>query len=372
MILIQKIAHKSVVWFQNSNQYLIVEDIVAQLFSFLDKEIPKSEIITHITQQVHIPQEQAHQFLSDAEQLFNQLNQSTEEEKNTSTDIPSHFELCKYYQCDQTVLQIDYASEYEAYLVHPKFAHLEIAKSQASNVDHHYQIFTKEATIFFYVDQELIGSWPKQEVHFFQGKCSMKFVEHLYQKSEEEWLGVFHASAITNGTTALLLLGDSGNGKSTALALLQAHGFSCLADDFVPVAASTQNIHHFPAAISIKKNSLPTLSPIYPELHTSAEYHFKQLGKVVRYLPTKPPNIYQAPCKALVFIKYEKEVSLKVDKISNLIALEQFIPDSWLSPIPKNVKTFLNWFTQLPCYQLTYGDNSKMLTTVSKIFDNEL
>lgn len=73
------------------------------------------------------------------------------------------------------------------------------------------------------------------------------------QKEEDKWLGVFHASAVSNGEKAVLFLGDSGNGKSTSLALLQANGFTCLADDFVPVDAEKRAVYSFPAAISIKR-----------------------------------------------------------------------------------------------------------------------
>lgn len=372
MIIIKKIEQKSVVWFLNSNQYLIVENIVAQLFQLLEKQASKLELISYIVQKINVPEEQAQHFLSDTEVLYNTLHKKSKKQNNKEATIPSFFQVSKYYQYNDITFQIDYASEYEMYLVHPKFAHFEITEKTILNTSYHYQIFTEGKTIYFYINQELVGSWPKNEVHFFQGKCSMKLVEQLYQKPEEEWLGVFHASAITDGNSSILLLGDSGNGKSTALALLQAHGLHCLADDFVPIAASTQKAHHFPAAISIKKNSLSTLLPIYPELSTSAEYHFKRLGKIVRYLPPKTSKIKQASCKALIFIKYDEKIDLKVEKLSNLAALEQLIPDSWLSSVPENVKNFLNWFEHLPCYQLTYGNNAKMLTTVSKIFANEL
>lgn len=66
-------------------------------------------------------------------------------------------------------------------------------------------------------------------------------------------MGVFHASALGNSKKTVLFLGDSGNGKSTSLAILQANGFTCIEDDFVPIDAKKQEVYSFPAAISIKK-----------------------------------------------------------------------------------------------------------------------
>ncbi len=171
----------------------------------------------------------------------------------------------------------------------------------------------------------------------------------------------------------MLFLGDSGNGKSTSLALLQANGFTCLADDFVPVDAQKQEVYSFPAAISIKKSSLETLLPVYPELETSAEYNFKRLNKIVRYL--KPNNndfFAHLPCHDLVFIKFEKDAKLICKKISKIDAFQQLVPDSWLSPKKENAQIFLDWFEGLNCYQLIYSNNEEMIKTVTKIFNNEL
>ncbi|MDP5106165.1 MAG: hypothetical protein NWQ31_08340, partial [Polaribacter sp.] len=172
---------------------------------------------------------------------------------------------------------------------------------------------------------------------------------------------------------SILFLGDSGNGKSTSLALLQANGFTCLADDFVPMDAKKQEVYSFPAAISIKKNSLKTLLPIYPELETSAEYNFVRLNKIVRYLkPNNDDFFAHLPCNDLVFIKYEKDAKLSCKEISKIDAFQQLIPDSWLSPKKENAQIFLDWFTGLKCYQLTYSENEKMIATVSKLFTDDL
>jgi hypothetical protein len=74
----------------------------------------------------------------------------------------------------------------------------------------------------------------------------------------------------------------------------------------------------------------------------------------------------------LVFIKYEKDAELSCEKISKIDAFQQLIPDSWISPKKENAQIFLDWFSSLNCYQLTYSNNKAMIETVSKIFSNEL
>ena len=281
------------------------------------------------------------------------------------------FDFTKYYSINNLLFKVQFQSEHELSLIHPKFSHLEVKPIE--NISFHYKVFTQNKYIFLLINNDFIGSWSQKDVHFFQGKFSMQIVQDMHHKLENEWLGVFHASAVSNRKESMMFLGDSGNGKSTSLALLQANGYCCIADDFVLVAAQNNEVYSFPSAISIKRNSLETLLPYYPELENSAEFHFKKLNKIVRYLP--PNNCdYKThqPCKALIFIKYKKDVDIVFNKISNINAFENLIPDSWLSPIQKNTEQFLDWFVKLPCYEITYSNNAKMIKTVSKIFNNDL
>lgn len=369
MILQKRIEDKTILWIQHSNQYLIVEPIVAEITSLLNDNIQKKEIITILSKKINAPNKELSNFIDSVSQLL--IPPTKKNENNISIKTPSFFKYHSSYQINNIIIKVNYLSDYEKSLVHPKFAHLEIKKPLKST--YIYNVYSNNKHISFSIDTKIIGTWSLNQVHFFQGKFSMKIVEHMHLKKENEWLGVFHASAISNRKSSMLFLGDSGNGKSTSLALLQADGFTCLADDFVPLDAKKQYIYSFPSAISIKRNSLKTLLPIYPELENSAEYHFKKLNKIVRYLTPNNPNYNEhLPCKTLIFIKYKKESNLIISKISNLKAFEQLVPDSWLSPLPENAKKFLDWFEKLPCYELTYSNNKKMINTVHKIFNNDL
>ncbi|CAM1368841.1 conserved hypothetical protein [Tenacibaculum sediminilitoris] len=369
-IIKRNLENKSIVWFEDNNQYIVVEPLVAEVLLLLHKGTDKQKVVTQLFNQINnIPSEQAIKLVNDIEALL------LSSEKTTFSNLtpvakPKNFNVIKYYHINNLYFEVKYASEVEATLVHPKFAHLEVKKP--ANTQHQFEVYSSNSSISFTIDGSIIGTWSLKEVHYFQGKFSMELVQKIHKKEEKEWIGVLHASAVSDGTNAILCLGDSGNGKSTSLALLQASGFTCLADDFVPVN-SEEKIHSFPAAISIKKNSIETLLPLYPSLETTKEYDFKNLNKVVRFLPPNTADFSQQnPCKALLFIKYETNADLKINKIPKLEAFQQLVPDSWLSPLSNNVDVFLDWFEKLPCYQLTYSDNEKMIATVSKIFTNEL
>lgn len=371
--IIKDIEEKSIVWFKHSNQYVIVEKIAAFIIEKLSKKETIQEIAKELEEILKIPSKEAIRFVKDLkEQLVNPTKTADnyKETGNLLSNIPSTFAFEKYYRIHSKVFKVAFSNELEVSLIHPKFAHLEIKATP--KIDFFFQVFNDSQHTFLSLDNIFIGSWTQEDIHYFQGKFSMKIIECIYEKREEKWMGVFHASAINYNEEALLVLGDSGNGKSTSLALLQAQGFQCLADDFVPIDI-TKKIHTFPAGISIKKNSLPVLLDHYPELKSAAEYQYTRLNKIVRYLPPKNSNYHtNYPCKALVFIKYDVNIDCDISKISKLEAFEQLVPDSWISPVAENAHIFLTWFSSLPCYQLTYSNNEMMYDAIKRIFDNEV
>ena len=372
--LYKVVEDKTIVWFSNNNEYLVLENTTADILKRLSKGISVNEIAAALSKKLSVPLDKTIDFILDLEKRIYQPKSSLESSLiNDYRDIkkPKKYEYIKFYKVNDIVFKISYFTELELSYVHPKFAHLVVDKQ--SHFDHEFDVFINNKFIFLYVNRKFIGAWNNKNVHYFQGKFSMELIQKIHQKEEKEWMGVFHASAVSNSNKSILFLGDSGNGKSTSLALLQASKFNCLADDFVPIDAKKQEVYSFPASISIKRNSLETLLPIYPELETSAEYNFKRLNKIVRFLKPNNPDFHKhLPCRELIFIKYEKGSNLICEKISKNDAFEQLVPDSWLSPIKKNAQIFLDWFASLTCYQLTYSNNQEMIDKVSQIFDNEL
>jgi len=371
--LSKAVEDKSIVWFKASNNYIILEEIAAQLVhQILENKTPQ-KIATGLAEKLTISEQEAINIVHDLNNriVIPSTTKNIEEQTSKSKYVlPTSFAFQKYYHIHNKVFKVEFANEFQLSLLHPKFAHLET--EETSKIEHTFQVFNANNTIHLLLDHEFIGSWEAKNAHYFQGKFSMKIIECIYDKNEAEWMGVFHASAVNFNDENILILGDSGNGKSTSLALLQAQGFQCIADDFVPIDQA-QNVYSFPAGISIKKNALPVLLEMYPELETSAEYHYERLNKTVRYLPPQKIDYHKkGPCKALVFIKYDATIDFEISEMSKLKAFEHLVPDSWISSSPKNAASFLEWFEKMPCYQLTYSNNELMYTAIKRIFEDDL
>ena len=373
-LLYKVVEDKTITWLENNNEYIVLENTTADILRRLSEGVSVKNVAKVLAKKLHVPLEKAEDFILNLQKkVFTNKNLNENITTNDYKDIrkPTTYKFVNYYKINNIIFKVSYLSKTELSLIHPKFTHLVINNSHHFNYE--FDVFIDNNFIFLRVDKKIIGAWNSKDIHYFQGKFSMEFIQKIHQKEEDKWMGVFHASAVSNQKKTILFLGDSGNGKSTSLALLQANGFTCLADDFVPIDANKREVYSFPAAISIKKSSLETLLPIYPELKTTAEYNFTRLNKIVRYLKPNNTNYFNhLPCNDLIFIKYEKNSGLICEKISKIDAFQQLVPDSWLSPKKENAQIFLDWFNTLNCYQLNYSNNTEMIKTVTKIFNNDL
>ena len=373
-LLTQDIDDKTIVWFESSNEYLVTEKATANILEQLHEGIEEEEIGKALSDSLELPMAEVVDFIRELNRnvyLPKSQVKKPDEPKLNTYDKPQEWPHVIHYKMNSLCLEVRFQNEKLAALVHPKYSHLMTEGTE--NPNGVFEVYQRNDRVFLDVNNKLIGSWSKENVHYFQGKFSMELIQKIHQKPESNWIGVFHASAVSNTKKSALFLGDSGNGKSTSLALLQAHGFTCLADDFVPMAAQNCKVYRLPSAISVKKNSWPILEPFYPQLADASEYHLKAANKIVRYLPPNSTRTIQhLPCKDLVFIKYQEDSGIQFSEMPKIEAFERLIPDSWISPIATNVQQFLDWFSSVNCYQLTYSHNEKMIQQVHELFSNDL
>jgi hypothetical protein len=375
LFLERSVEGKKIIWFPTNNHYMLVEIPAYTILCRLINGDGLKNTAEWCSNFYDLPKSEATRFVHEIQEMIK--IQSTPVAKKGDFNLLIHkepdfskFFSRKFYLLNGLKYQTDFETEELEYLIHPKFAHLEADVNKPA--DHHFQVFCNHGNYILKVNGTIIGEWPPEDAHFLSGKFSMELVNHLYGKTESDWMAVFHASAIRNANRCILFLGDSGSGKSTAAAVLMESGFDLLADDFVPVDAASGEVNFFPAAVSVKKNALDHLIPIYPQLASATEFYFPGMNKTVRYLPPLTDaenNMSGTSCNALVFIKYEKDSGLKLEQLKKDVAFQKLVPDSWISPLPENATRFLDWFIEMPCYQLTYSNNEMMVKTVKKLFE---
>ncbi|MEI6141172.1 MAG: hypothetical protein WCP85_18025 [Mariniphaga sp.] len=372
----RSVEQKKIVWLEESNRYLLVEIPAYNVIKKIAEGQTRDEIANWCRKSYQLPKAKATQFVDEIIKLIaieNITPRSKLQAIESSIPIPDKFASQKNYLIKGLYYSVEYETEQSEFLIHPKIAHLEVVTNRCT--DHQFQVYHDKGSTVLKVNGKVIGQWDPENINYFTGKFSMELLNLIYGKRDSDWMGVFHASAICKENQCILFLGGSGSGKSTISALLMANGCDLLADDFVPVSGSSSEVFFFPAAISVKKNALDHLIPIYPQLASAKEFYYQGLDKTVRYLSPLHHFENQSssyPCKALVFVKYKKGCGLTMEKLGQDAAFQLLVPDSWVSSLPENASRFLDWFLEIPCYQLTYSDNELMLATIDKLFRDEL
>jgi len=50
-------------------------------------------------------------------------------------------------------------------------------------------------------------------------------------------------------------------------------------------------------------------------------------------------------------------------------SLSMLLEETWTSPTPVNAQRFLDWYSNITCYQLTYSNNDKAIQAIAKLFE---
>jgi hypothetical protein len=278
----------------------------------------------------------------------------------------SHRSIAKHYAIRGQIIQIYYASELVLKTIHPALAHLSVEATASSDIT--FDIYIKKKHLYLFKNEQLITCVPQGDYHLMQGQFIMHLICLTHHKVEDDWIGTFHGSTITDGNSSLLFVGASGKGKSTLCALLVASGFDLLADDVSPMLSESKNIYYNPSAVSIKEGAFSLLSPLVDGFNDLPLIQFNKSKGLIKYMPCKPPKEDFYPCRGIILVNYKAEALTKLETISIKTVLETLVPESWLSPNPVHAKEFLDWLDTVNTYQLTYSDTKSVAQEVSQLF----
>jgi hypothetical protein len=110
-----------------------------------------------------------------------------------------------------------------------------------------------------------------------------------------------HAAALERDGRAVLLVAESGAGKSTTAWALLHHGFRYASDELAPVELATGRVHGFPHALCLKSDPPPPYRLPGGVLRTSR----------ARHVPVELLPCGLAPCPlpldAIVFLRYRPD-----------------------------------------------------------------
>ena len=375
---VKSIGESRLVWLKPVNRYLQLEEPAFQVFKQFTEGLSEAAIGRNFERQYQIPGEEALRFVAEISQNFQSLFQDYK--KPGTPRLPGHADTpafqsntVRYMAVSGKVFLFSFGDKQLEQYVFPLFSYLEIFSAEPDMVDIRFEFQRKQGKAYMRVNKKEIYAWPVKHLHRLKGELFMQILNEIHDGIHGKWMGVIHAASVSSGRKAVMFPAQSGGGKSTLASLLMASGCQLLSDDFSPIALKNGYIHAFPANISLKTGSVPVLGMYFPELIQARENPSPSKKGSIRYLKPRQPeplsNMGFRPA-SIVFVQYDPQKHVELEGISNLHALNDFLKESWIPDETRVVEKFLDWFFEIPCYTLHYGDNEKAVNTLLSLLND--
>lgn len=369
--LVQQVGDNYILWFSKSNQYVIVENSLYGLIQQYVMSSTKKEFEQSLTQ-LEFDFRAIDNIYKEIALFLEESNVSREEVVIPELSFsPNHRNLSTYYQVDTVLIEVSYQSEKVKSLIHPQLDHLSVQKKSGDINNIVFDIYIEDDELRLFQNESIIGSYQLKDYHLLQGKFAMLLLCALTNTVETDWLGTFHASTVEKNNQAIMVIGDSGSGKSTFTALLLAHNINVIADDITPILATDKKVYKYPGGISIKSGAFSLLESVIPNFKDLPSFYINPYKGYVKYLPLKSHIDFSKgySCNTMLCINYQKDKPTSLELMSINEALEILIPESWVAPQQEHAETFLNWIKEVRFYKLTYSDYKEAILKFSELFD---
>jgi hypothetical protein len=376
VIVKKRIGDSYAVWFEPSRSFVLLEKPAHEVLSLYSEGLNIKEIINVVRKNHELTKSESKKFV---EEIINRI-EIYSNQKNAPYKSPEIFSDLeninfdvfseKCYRIVNKSIVFHYSSDWLMNSFHPFFNYLE--EKNISTSDFLFEVFEHEGLLILKYNGEIVEAFRYKDLNYFRGCVTQKLYSVIYNISSEDWMITSHASGVSNGKSSIIFPAQAGSGKSTLIALLQAHNFMVLSDDFVTIDRIDGYSYRLPAAISVKNGSVKILSQYYPELKDIATQK-ASTGKIVRYLPLKNnqkgvANMF--PVKAFVFVNYSPNEPFSFIQMELREALPALLAETWVNPYPENVGQFFDWIDTKDFYRLNYSNNNDAIQAITNLFNH--
>ena len=355
----KRIGQSYLVWFQNSNLYILLEEPAWFVFRKTTKRYKAETIAKEFALRYGNTFGESISFVQDIRLGIEKMNRedlmqlcpgSFSDHLNEHKFIPFS---THHYRPGNKVIVFSYETRNLENYIHPLIRHFETMDE--NNKMDFFELFTFNERIVFRFNGEVKGEWDRNEAQFVKGRIFMFLINVLHDKTNEDWLMTVHASAITNGKKTILFTAPPGKGKTTFAALLHTRGYRLISDDFVPIDRQEFKAYPFPGAISIKEGSIALISSLFPALEQSPLDYITS-ERSVRYLPLNrqldiTKDVY--PVKEIIFIQYDSSVDFSWKKLDTGSAVKLLFGQAWMAPLQGNAARLFDLVLRISFFQYT-------------------
>ena len=229
------------------------------------------------------------------------------------------------------------------------------------NREHASHFLAFEDFAYYYNHQSNWGVWlTYNHKAFSQWHFANPFRYFLYDWLLKKNIQLLHTSAISNGTSTLLLSGPSGAGKSTTALLAMKAGYGLLGDDHCAVSVSPKP-YAYSLYNAVKIDERLMANHFKDEASFSkAHIRTQKINKAIINVHDINPNKMHSglPVRALVYLTIDKNTStpdvevISKSKALQVLSLSTIEQCAWVSR-PKVFQNMKQIVDALPCYHLT-------------------
>ena len=369
------------VWLGEVHRFLILKEPAFFVFECYAVGHSKNTIAERCTAKYNLPESEANRFsqeiINEVEKLMATSDNNSSLATYTEAEPPGNA-LTRIQNCAVNGKRFNllYGDEQIEKTFSPLFSQFEIHRHEKNVTVATLAIFKNEQKYYLRMNDGKLLCYPEDDFKQFHGEVYAAFLELIHGRHLQQWMGVFHASAVASEQGALIFVADSGSGKSTTAALMMAHGYRLLADDFLPLATDSPEVYPLPVAISVKTNAIPPLKKWFPDLDPEDLEDIKNGDEelhsddYVSFLPISENsiNLSPVPARAILFVRYDPDVPFSLIRESNVIMMNSFLKQSWIAQNPIAASRFLEWYFSLPVYSLVYSDTALLVNGLKNLF----
>ena len=181
---------------------------------------------------------------------------------------------------------------------------------------------------------------------------------------------VLHGAAVSLNGSALLLLGQSGSGKTTtALGLLDA-GCGLVADDFAPIHASGRDVMAFPTPLGLKGSTLAL-----PEAQSVIAHANSDMRPHVNYVwPRSALSLAKSlPIVGIVFPRYTRDAPFSLERLPPEAAFISAISEGGrINPHHGSAAPLVHLFDTVPAWELRFERSEQSVPACLSLFATAL
>ncbi len=369
----QNIGDAHVVWFKNSGSFVLLEKPAYDVLKMYSNNIDSLKIVEYCQKEYSQLEQNIPLFVDEIIENADKLNEKKvppflDITKTSSKSLVLNEFSENQYLFGESYITIRYDSDYLKELIHPLFSHLETDKKSISTFI--LELINQDKNLILRCNDKTIETFHLDDIAYFKGAILKYLYSLLHEKDVDAWMMTLHASGVVCNNEAVLFSAEAGSGKSTLSAILQAHGYKLLSDDFL-TADENACVYSFPSAISVKEGAVDVLSEFYPNLKNMPS-KMASTGKQVRYIHNENREIKKESgyrVRAIVFLKFTSENDALLELMDKKEAIQLLLKEIWVNPEPKNIGRFFEWINRTSFYRMHYSNTLEALEFVSKIFE---